>query len=399
VFSEWQTGQAVAQFLKGGEPSLSAPFFSELHGREIDCQKFFKFMQDEVPLTYLEKLRSDPAVVFQQDAIDEIAVSGLDIWNKANTIITHPNSHLFRKRALQEYAAQASTQHNNERLVKLGAQMASTGKSEIMASIFAIASNDFMQEYHEQESTHQNPANQPPPAEAPAEAEAEAPPEEVPAEVPAEEDPRRRKRGNNRGRKKLFDLERVVKEKEMQLAAVARSLGTDEYKKRCKRIDTCLKSKDENLREKSGKTKSLKLIERIDEIQAQNARQRQRGEDLPPRLLGYFPYRPMGLRANVTSLETELEEREVTFDRKLGVTKKLDKLKSSEQRRFEDEVDADLRRRGYQSHPGLKLPAKIQLIKQDAKEKEEHAGGEYDVDILKFFKLVSTNVDTTIFKD
>jgi hypothetical protein len=45
----------------------------------------------------------------------------------------------------------------------------------------------------------------------------------------------------------------------------------------------------------------------------------------------------------------------------------------------------------------LKLPAKIQLVRQDAKEKEEHVGGEYDVDISKFFKLVSTDVDKTIF--
>jgi hypothetical protein len=45
---------------------------------------------------------------------------------------------------------------------------------------------------------------------------------------------------------------------------------------------------------------------------------------------------------------------------KLGVTKKLDKLKFSEQGRFEDVVDADLyRQQGYQSHPELKLPAKI----------------------------------------
>ena len=81
------------------------------------------------------------------------------------------------------------------------------------------------------------------------------------------------------------------------------------------------------------------------------------------------------------------------------MSKKLETLKLSEQCCFEDEVDADLRRRGYQSHPGLKLPAKIQLVKQDAKEKEEHAGGEYDVDITKFFKLVSTNIDLTIFED
>jgi hypothetical protein len=37
---------------------------------------------------------------------------------------------------------------------------------------------------------------------------------------------------------------------------------------------------------------------------------------------------------------------------------------------------------------GLKLPANIQLLKQDMVEKEEHGGGEYDIDILKYFKLI-----------
>jgi hypothetical protein len=196
-----------------------------------------------------------------------------------------------------------------------------------------------------------------------------------------------------------MDLERVVKRKEIQLATVASTLGPVEYRQRCKRIDTSLKSKEENLREKSGKAKSQKLMQHIDEIKAPNARQRKQGEDLPPRLLGFFLYSRLGLKANVTQLERELEAREVSFDRQLGVTKKLEVLKMSEQRRFEAVVDADLRRRGYASHPDLKLPAKIELVKQDAKEKEEQVGGEYDVDITKFFKLVSTDVDKTIFDD
>jgi hypothetical protein len=100
-------------------------------------------------------------------------------------------------------------QHNNERLVKLGAQMASTGKSEIMASIFAIASNNFMVEYNDE--IHLKPANQP--AEVPAEAE---------TQPPAEDDnsPKRHNRGNNCRKKKLMELDRVVKRKEVQLAAV-----------------------------------------------------------------------------------------------------------------------------------------------------------------------------------
>jgi hypothetical protein len=66
---------------------------------------------------------------------------------------------------------------------------------------------------------------------------------------------------------------------------------------------------------------------------------------------------------------------------------------------LEAQVEAELGTRGYQLTPGLKLPAKIQLLKQDMEEKEEHAGGEYDIDIEKYFKLVVSNVNQSIFED
>jgi hypothetical protein len=66
---------------------------------------------------------------------------------------------------------------------------------------------------------------------------------------------------------------------------------------------------------------------------------------------------------------------------------------------LERQVEDELRTRGYE-WTGLKLPAKmIQLLKQDMEDKEEHAGGEYDVDILKYFKLVSSSIDQSIFED
>jgi hypothetical protein len=90
----------------------------------------------------LEQLQTDPAIILNQNASNQIAVQGLDIWDVAKP--TNQNTHLLCQHTLHSYAAHTSTQHNNERLVKLGALMALTGKSEIMASIFAIASNDFM---------------------------------------------------------------------------------------------------------------------------------------------------------------------------------------------------------------------------------------------------------------
>jgi hypothetical protein len=78
---------------------------------------------------------------------------------------------------------------------------------------------------------------------------------------------------------------------------------------------------------------------RIDKNKPPNYRQRKQGEDLPPRLLGYFPYKPMGLKANVTELEKELEAREIYFDRKLTVTRKVKILKEDEPRRLERQVE------------------------------------------------------------
>jgi hypothetical protein len=115
VFAECQTGQVVAQFLKGagnkGMPSLSPLFFSEMHNQEINCEKFSLFLKSEIPLTTLELLRTDPTVRCHHEAIDQIAI-GLDIWDATNT--TNENAHRLCKGALQEYAAHASTQHNNK---------------------------------------------------------------------------------------------------------------------------------------------------------------------------------------------------------------------------------------------------------------------------------------------
>jgi hypothetical protein len=185
---------------------------------------------------------------------------------------------------------------------------------------------------------------------------------------------------------------------ERELLAVARHLRPKNWLKRSKSIYESLTSKEENLREKTGKEKSKKLMARINKTKPPNYWQRKQGKDLPPRLLGYFPYKPMGLKANVTKLEKELEAREISFDRKLTVTRKVKILKKGKPRLLEQQVEVKLRTPGHK-WTGLKLPAKIHLLKQDMEEKKEHAGGEYDIDILKYFKLVSLSIDQSIFED
>jgi hypothetical protein len=383
VFAGCETGQAVAQFFKGSDeamPALSEHFFSKQHDQEIGCRKFLQFLHDEIPLAVLDELRTNPAVQLNREAIDQIAV-GLDIWDETRSS-TNEHAYLLRSQALCSFAAHASTQHNNERLVKLGALIASTGKSEILASIFAITSNDFITGHHDDEGEDtadlETTANQP---------------------AVAEDKPKQRKRGKYQGKKKLLDLEREMVKKSKQLAAIATNLGAQTYNTRMNANATSLKSKADNLLERSSDLKVRMMMASFDMPDKQaNARQRKRGEDMPPRLLGYFPYVPVGRTINIGELEKKSRTPNVTFEPTLKVTKKCKLLEKDELRRCEEAVNADLTSRGYEFQ-GLKMPAKLQLVRQDITEKEDSTNGEYEIDTAKYFKLLWPDVNKTIFED
>jgi 50S ribosomal subunit-associated GTPase HflX len=129
-----------------------------------------------------------------------------------------------------------------------------------------------------------------------------------------------------------------------------------------------------------------------------NVCQRKCGKDMSPRLLVYFPYVPFRRTANIGELEKELNTRNATFKPTLKVTKKCDLLKKKEVQRFKEQIDAGLTLPGY-VFIGLKLAAKLQLLRQDLTEKEESTNGEYDIDITNYFKLLLPDVHETIFKE
>jgi hypothetical protein len=193
--------------------------------------------------------------------------------------------------------AHASTQHStSKQLVKLRALIVSTDKNEIMASAFAIALNHFMEEYTDKEDTHnkEEPVNQPGEAATRGAEDGDA--------------PQQRKLGNTRiGKKiKLFDLQQVAsheKQKGKRASGGCKIPWTENWLKRCKSIYKSLTSKEENLFEKAWKEKPSKLMACIDKTKPPNYWQRKQGEDLPPHLLGCLPYKPMGLKANLTKLE------------------------------------------------------------------------------------------------
>jgi uncharacterized protein YciI len=134
-------------------PIAAQRFASKIHAREVDVVKFAQLLKDELSEETLQNIQADPLTIFHRISIELLATQTIDIRDCASD---NQTAHLVRQEALLEHAAHCLTQHNNERLVMLGALMASTGKTEIMAGVFAIASNDFMTECHdlEEEQDH-----------------------------------------------------------------------------------------------------------------------------------------------------------------------------------------------------------------------------------------------------
>jgi hypothetical protein len=383
VFADQATGQAIAQLLSREEnlPAIATQsFFSKVHDREIDVVKFSKFLKDELSEETLQKLQADPLTIFHRRTINVLATETIDIWDR--TSINNEIAHLLRKEALKEHAAHCSTQHNNERLVKLGALMASTGKSEIMAGVFAVASNDFMTEFHDgdEEQTVDDTGDA-----------------EQTRDL-TEDEPTRRKRGNYRGKKKLFDFHRIVKTKEAELAAVAQELGANEYLKRQNEITEALLSKTSNLKEKDETKQVTKMMKSYDKQKTPNALEKITGEDIPPRLLGYFPYKAMGMKTNQPELKKELDFRNLHYDNKQRVRSLQGLLKEAEESRLKEELASDLRDRGLPSE-GMQISAMIVLLKHDYADKSESTGGKYSIDFTKFFLKLCPDLDETIFEE
>ena len=122
------------------------------------------------------------------------------------------------------------------------------------------------------------------------------------------------------------------------------------------------------------------------------------GVDRPPRVLGYYPLRPMGFIRNVTHLENELRERNVEFDSSWNVTQKCKLLKKHERKRFEAEVDAELQQQGLCDPTNNTLQKKLQQLEEHSSKTDSSFGGRFTVDIDRFFKKQS-NLPDTMFEN
>ncbi len=190
----------------------------------------------------------------------------------------------------------------------------------------------------------------------------------------------------------------TVELKEAELAAVGRALGPIEFAKRQQAILKALLSKTLNLKEKEGTEKVSKMMSTYDTNRTPNAQERITGKDIPPRLLGYFPYRSLCCIKNKPKLMKELGFRNLEYDDMEGVRNLQGILKEAERSRLKKELASELLARGFQSD-GMKIPSMIVLLKHHCVEKSELTGGTYSIDFSKFFFKLCPDIDKTIFEE
>ena len=140
-------------------------------------------------------------------------------------------------------------------------------------------------------------------------------------------------------------------------------------------------SKDETIRAKDNRQKVEKMDVAQDLCKPPNAQMRRVGEDIPPRLLGYFPFSEFRLNKAVPILEQELNRRGIKFHGYLNVTAKLDLLKAHEKNRYEQMVNQELGKRGMSccDSVNLDLNKKLKLLQQDACDNNETLSSIYRV--------------------
>jgi hypothetical protein len=298
AFGEAETGRIIACWLLGGAHLDSGgglllnndqqSFESVVHKREIDLHAFSAFLQEKSK-NEITAIRHDPLAIECEAALLFIAKGG-NIWDYDN-----PESEVHRKLALK-LTAQPSTSQFVERLVKNSNQVRQTGKSDHMAMLYSIASNDFVSK--EAKIDDSNP------------------------------DKIKCTRINSKGKTRFDLLSNTIKKKRALLESLRGSPGFVDDEKEVK----ALLEKSSGHLEQRAETRFAEFVEQKD-LFKENTKTKISGVDVPPLMQGMVHINNLKdkVRGKSTgdkeALREELKERNVEF-RSTGTGTGMTRMKS-----------------------------------------------------------------------
>ena len=370
IFGEKRSGLVIAKFIENLVPTAEdlEPYESKVHRTAINLGDWYTFLKTNVDATQLATMKKTDAYKFHEDDI-KLIISGVDLWNDAT-----PASKLMKDMVLSKYSAHPSTQHNNERLVKIGSRMARTGKKAQLANYYLVASNGFIKEYHNDQ-----------------------PREELDDDSPSV----LRKRGNSRGTKKLVDLETILFDLEKAYGRIANDKGPAVLKDEVEFVKMKLEGSDVIKKEKD----EASVETMIDSFGTEktNARiTKFRGGFVLPLFNGYVQYTKLCNKKNLNAggiVQKEFEARGllpkflsiIASKMRLG-TQCTEALRTHETQRFNTELNGDLTELGIDFNESMPVTTKVNILKVTLKSRENVEGRDlsvYDIERKKYLKKES----------
>ena len=387
IFGETKTGVIIAKFIANKVPTSVEleEYYSKIHRTNVNAKAFYTFLKININDEALELLKSNTSYLLHANDIKPI-ISGLDIWNSEST-----EAKRIKKIAKTFYAAHPSTQHNNERLVKIASRMARTGKKEVTANYFFIAANSFIGDNND-EGTEGNADDG-----GDDHNDGDDDGGNNGGDGGSVYDYRRRKR--DKGTKKVCDMERNLFKIETDINNIAKS--NPNFNADAKFVAETLASSNV-IKKDSDKRKVDKLMASFDERKTNARMKKIRGGLVLPLFNGYVQYSKLCSRKNFNKkygvITQEFEARgmldKLADIRKSGkrmVTQCVEAIGAHEKKRFETEVVRELTAHNAEFTPSMKVAAKLALLKQIIEENEddERDWSAYEVDIKKYFKKQS----------
>ena len=367
IYTELAIAKITIRILTNSTPhdsELITNYYSKVHNTTINLQAMYIFYQQHISSEMINEIKSNPVYEVHFNNAQQILDHNIDIWN--NTSIQSEN---IRKLAMMSFGAHPSTNHKNERLVKVAATLVQGGKQEMAANYYFLAMNGFTNDDNAFQDTNNQQVT-------------------------------KRKREQKTATTKLKELVDTVDNK-LILYARAQMVITNisEINSTELRLRKKLKSKTYNIKIIEEKDNLKNMVEKKDEV-ITNSRTIFKGEYIPPLFNGYldtnkFCSGKMVLQTNYVKMEFYKRDMKSEYDnnnKRVNTLKKL--LREHELKRFENEVTVELQNLGVNivSQPAT-LTSKLLILKEtmDANNVPNDTWNKFAVDVKKYFKLQSTD--------
>ena len=390
IYSEKNIGILAIRILQREQPvqsELNKNYHSNIHNETINLKQLYHFWTDNIENDELELMCE--GCVFSSHKQDALKIiGGLDIWNNNSE-----TAKTIRQTASRCYGAHPSTNHNNERFVKVASRMASTGKQEKMANVYFIASNDYcLQNLQEEINNKSNQIDN----------------------IASNELSYDEKENDNIFKKKRIYLNKTEKLSSMIQITNSKLKDNDlankyminnhiDIEAERKNISNLFLSDTHSLKMKAVNKEVQAILESNDDTATYN------NDDIddldftviPPLFNGFLQINKFCSAKNVISgiVKKEFSARELSSlfeENKRRCNTLKENLRQDEEKRFHTELDAEMEKLGLIIGGGnLIISAKLALLKSTLEEKglmkNEHCSI-FDIDRKKYFKIISNEI-------